>query len=65
LTNLALAGVPINGIKEYAGHSSIVETQRYLKFMPESVELAAKASSRLAKIAGFQPTSKREKRQKA
>ncbi len=65
LTNLALAGVPINGIKEYAGHSSIVETQRYLKFMPESVELAAQASSRLANIAGFQPTSKRGKRSKA
>lgn len=65
LTNLALAGVPINGIKEYAGHASIVETQRYLKFMPESVELAAQASTRLANIAGFQPTSKREKGQKA
>ena len=48
LTNLALAGVPLNGIKEYAGHSSIVETQRYLKFMPESIELAAMVTSRLA-----------------
>ena len=27
LTNLALAGVPINAIKEYAGHASITETQ--------------------------------------
>lgn len=52
LSNLALAGVPLNGIKEYAGHASIVETQRYLKFMPESVELAAKASGRLAQITG-------------
>ena len=52
LTNLAIAGVPLNGIKEYAGHASIVETQRYLKFMPESIELAAKASSRLARISG-------------
>ncbi len=64
-TNLALAGVPINGIKEYAGHASIVETQRYLKFMPQSVELAAQASTRLANIAGFQPTSKRGERSKA
>jgi integrase len=55
LTNLALAGVPINGIKEFAGHSSIVETQRYLKFMPESVELAANATSRLATFAGVTP----------
>ena len=51
LTNLALAGVPINAIKEYAGHASITETQRYLKFMPQSVELAATASSRLAAMA--------------
>ena len=50
LTNLALAGVPINAIKEYAGHASITETQRYLKFMPRSVELAATASSRLAAV---------------
>jgi hypothetical protein len=50
LTNLAVAGVPLNGIKEYAGHSSIVETQRYLKFMPESIELAAMATSRLAEL---------------
>jgi hypothetical protein len=52
LTNLALAGVPLNGIKEYAGHASIVETQRYLKFMPESKELAAKVTSRLAELSG-------------
>jgi integrase len=51
LTNLALAGVPINGIKEYAGHASIVETQKYLKFMPQSVDLAANVSTRLANLA--------------
>lgn len=51
LTNLAMAGVPINGIKEYAGHASIVETQRYLKFMPQSIDLAASVSSRLATLA--------------
>jgi integrase len=50
LTNLALAGVPLNGIKEYAGHASIVETQRYLKFMPASIELAAMVTSRLAQL---------------
>jgi hypothetical protein len=46
-----LAGVPINAIKEYAGHASIIETQRYLKFMPQSVELAASVSARLAALA--------------
>lgn len=51
LTNLAMAGVPINGIKEYAGHASIVETQKYLKFMPQSIDLAASVSSRLATLA--------------
>ena len=51
LTNLAMAGVPINGIKEYAGHASIVETQRYLKFMPQSIDLAASVSNRLATLA--------------
>lgn len=57
LTNLALAGVPINGIKEYAGHASIVETQKYLKFMPQSIELAAQVSNRLALLADPQPRS--------
>ena len=51
LTNLAIAGVPINGIKEYAGHASIVETQKYLKFMPQSIDLAASVSTRLAALA--------------
>ena len=54
LTNLAIAGVPINGIKEYAGHASIVETQKYLKFMPQSVDLAANVSTRLAELAKLQ-----------
>jgi len=57
LTNLALAGVPINGIKEYAGHASIIETQRYLKFMPQSVELAASVSARLAFLANVDKDS--------
>ena len=55
LTNLAIAGVPINGIKEYAGHASIVETQKYLKFMPQSIDLAASVSTRLAELAKVQP----------
>ena len=41
----------LNGIKEYAGHASIVETQKYLKFMPQSIELAAQVSNRLALLA--------------
>lgn len=57
LTNMALAGVPINGIKEYAGHASIVETQKYLKFMPQSVDLAASVSTRLASLANVAPSS--------
>jgi integrase len=59
LTNLAMAGVPINGIKEFAGHSSIVETQRYLKLMPESVDNAARTTSRLATFAGVKPKLKK------
>src|ERR1700730_7751448 len=51
LTNLAMAGVRINGIKEYAGHASIVETRKYLKFMPQSIDLAASVSTRLAALA--------------
>ena len=62
LTNLALAGVPINAIKEYAGHASITETQRYLKFMPQSVELAATASSRLAAVASSNNGHKRRRK---
>jgi integrase len=50
LTNLALVGVPIHGIKEYAGHAFITDTQRYLKFMPQSVDLAARVSARLAQL---------------
>lgn len=55
LTNLAMAAVPINGIKEYAGHASIVETQKYLKFMPQSIDLAASVSTRLGEHAKVQP----------
>lgn len=65
LTNLALAGVPINGIKEFAGHSSIVETQRYLKFMPESIEAAARQSSRLAQLTGVRFNSQPRKRKQS
>ncbi len=36
LANLALAGVGLNLIKEYAGHASIVETRRYLKYSLQS-----------------------------
>ena len=50
LTNLAIAGLPIHPIKEYAGHAFIVDTQRYLKVMPQSVELAANVSDRLANL---------------
>jgi len=57
LTNLAMAGVPINGIKEYAGHASIVETQKYLKFMPQSIDLAASVSTRLAALAKVSDSS--------
>ena len=64
LTNLALAGVPINGIKEYAGHASIVETQKYLKFMPQSVDLAASVSTRLAKLANADHHSNNNPREK-
>ena len=41
------------GFKEYAGHASIVGTQKYLKFMPQSIDLAASASTRLAALANF------------
>jgi integrase len=65
LTNLALAGVPKNGIKEYAGHASIIETQRYLKFMPQSVELAASVSARLAALADVDMDSINGKKEKS
>jgi hypothetical protein len=60
-----LAGVPINGIKEYAGHASIIETQRYLKFMPQSVELAANVSARLASLANVDMDSVDGKKEKS
>lgn len=65
LTNLALAGVPINAIKEYAGHASITETQRYLKFMPQSVELAANVSARLATLANVDMDPMNGKKEKS
>src|SRR5258708_39882779 len=65
LTNLALAGVPINAIKEYAGHASIIETQRYLKFMPQSVALAASVSARLAALANVDMDSIDGKKEKS
>lgn len=55
LTNLALDGVPLHGIMEFAGHASITETQRYLKFMPEQIELAARSTTRLAQLANAEP----------
>jgi len=40
----------MNGIKEYASHASMVETQKFLKFMPQSIALAASVSTRLAAL---------------
>ena len=57
LTNLALAGVPLHGIKEFAGHASITETERYLKYMPEQIELAASVSTHMAQLANLKPKS--------
>lgn len=52
LSNLALEGMPLHAIKEFAGHSDIRETLRYLKYMPQQIELGAKTSSRLGLLAG-------------
>src|SRR5437764_13238755 len=38
-------------------HTSLTETQRYLKFMPQSVELAASVSARLAFLANVDKDS--------
>src|SRR6185295_2199370 len=51
LSNLALEGMPLHAIKEYAGHKNITETQRYLKYMPQQIELGAKVSTKLAVLA--------------
>lgn len=59
LTNLALDGVPLHGIMEFAGHANITETQRYLKFMPEQIELAARSTTRLAQLANAEPVTNR------
>lgn len=50
LTHLALQGMPPHAIKEYAGHRSFIETERYLKYMPQQIALGANISSRLAEI---------------
>lgn len=52
LSNLALDGMPLHAIKEFAGHRNISETLRYLKYMPQQIELGAKVSSRLGLLAG-------------
>ena len=52
LSNLALEGMPLHAIKEFAGHSNISETLRYLKYMPQQIELGAKISSKLGLLAG-------------
>jgi hypothetical protein len=62
---MALAGVPINGIKEYAGHASILETQKYLKITPQSVDLAASVGSRLAALANVDPRARHKKPKKS
>ena len=51
LTHLALQGMPPHAIKEYAGHRSFIETERYLKYMPQQIALGANISSRLAELA--------------
>lgn len=52
LSNLALDGLPLHAIKEFAGHRNISETLRYLKYMPQQIELSAKVSTRLGLLAG-------------
>ena len=54
LSNLALEGMPLHAIKEFAGHSNISETLRYLKYMPQQIELGAKVTSKLGLLAGTQ-----------
>lgn len=52
LSDLALHGMPLHAIKEFAGHANISETLRYLKYMPQQIELGAKVSTRLGLLAG-------------
>jgi len=52
LSNLALDGMPLHAIKEFAGHANISETLRYLKYMPQQIELGAKVTSKLGLLAG-------------
>jgi hypothetical protein len=49
---MALEGIPLHAIKEFAGHRNISETIRYLKYMPQQKELGAQVSSRLGLHAG-------------
>lgn len=57
LSNLALEGMPLHAIKEYAGHKNITETQRYLKYMPQQIELGARVSTKLAVLSNARPKS--------
>lgn len=52
LSDLALHGMPLHAIKEFAGHANISETLKYLKYMPQQIELGAKVSTRLGLLAG-------------
>lgn len=58
LTNLALNGVPLHGIMKFAGHASIVETEKYLKFMPGQIDMAARATNVLAEVASAAPRTR-------
>ena len=49
---MALEGIPLHAIKEFAGQRNISETIRYLKYMPQQKELGAQVSSRLGSLAG-------------
>ncbi len=42
--------MPPHAITEYAGHRSFIETERYLKYMPQQIALGANISSSLAEI---------------
>jgi uncharacterized Zn finger protein (UPF0148 family) len=44
--------MPLHAIKEFAGHANISETLRYLKYMPQQIELGAKVTSKLGLLAG-------------
>ena len=44
--------MPLHAIKEFAGHSNISETLRYVKYLPQQIELGAKVSSTLGVLPG-------------